>query len=109
MRRLVVVAVVVAALGGAGVAGAVVVGPSLTTIRQGQWARLGTTETYCQAITENAANNFRPAFDCGDWEGSSHRSGTYSAILDQLGVEVDQWTGYGKNERSHRVVTYLNP
>ena len=109
MRRLIVVAVVVAALGGAGVAGAVVVGAIATTIRQGQWARLGTTETYCQAIAENAANSNRPAFECGDWEGNYHRSGTYSAIIDRLGVEVDRWTGYGRNEKSHRVVTYLNP
>jgi hypothetical protein len=71
-----VVVVAVTALGGAATAGAIVVGAGATTIGQGQWARLGTTEIYCQAITENAANHNRPAFDCGAWQGNNRRAGT---------------------------------
>jgi hypothetical protein len=109
MRRLFAFAVVVAALGGAGVAGAVVEGGVTTWIGQGQWARLGTTKVYCQAFTENQANNYRPAFNCGVWEGNYHRNSTYSAIIDQAGVEVDGRTGFYGHQHIHPVVTYLNP
>jgi hypothetical protein len=106
MRRLVAVAVVVAALGGAGVAGAIVDG-IVTSIGQGQWARLGTTSIYCHAFTENQANNNIPGFDCGDWASNAHVARSYSAIIDATGAEVDRWDLTGRHV--HRVVTYLNP
>jgi hypothetical protein len=108
VRKLAVVAVVVAALGGTGVAGAIVEGNVTTSIGQGQWARLGATSVYCQAFKENRANNYRAAFDCGVWEGNYHRNGSYSAIIDQAGVEVDSQSSISK-QPVHPVVTYLNP
>lgn len=105
MKRLIVGAVVVAALGGAGVAGAIAEGT--TSLKPGQWARLGASSTYCEAVTENQANSNRPAFDCGVWAGNSHVARTYSAIIDRLGVEVDRWDQAGRHARS--VATYLNP
>ena len=108
MRKLVVVAVVVGALGASVAAGAIVEG-SVTSIGQGQWARLAKTSVYCQAFTENQANNYRPAFNCGVWEGNFHRNGTYSAIIDQAGVEVDGRSGFYSQQHIHPVVTYLNP
>jgi hypothetical protein len=109
MRRIVLALVVVAALAGAAAAGAITVGAIATTVRPGQWARLGTSEIYCQAITENAANSYRPAFECADWVGNHRRDNTYSAIIDRLGVEVDRLSGYGKKQKIRHVVTYLNP
>ena len=103
MKRLVVVAVVVAALGGTGVAGAIV--EVNATVKPGQWARLGTTSVYCEAYIE--ADAHRRGFDCGDWAGNVHVGGSYSAVIDEQGVEVDRWDATGRHV--HRVVTYLNP
>jgi hypothetical protein len=104
MRRLLVVAVVVAALGGTGVAGAIVEG-NVTTVKPGQWARLGATSVYCEAYIESGSH--QPGFDCGDWAGNFHVGGTYSGIIDEQGVEVDRWDASGRHV--HHVVTYLNP
>ena len=106
MRRFLIVAAVVAALGGSTVAGAIVEG-NVTTISSGEFAQLGSSSIYCQAFTENQANAGRPGFDCGDWAGNHHIGSSYSAIVDQLGVEVDRWDASGLH--SHPVLTYLNP
>jgi hypothetical protein len=47
------------------------------------------------------------AFDCGNWAGNAHVARTYSAIFDQLGVEIDRWDQTGLH--AHPVATYLNP
>jgi hypothetical protein len=103
VKRLIVVAVVVAALAGAGVAGAIVEG-NVTVVKPGQWARLGATSVYCQAYIESGTH--QPGFDCGDWAGNNHFGGSYSAIIDEQGVEVDRWDASGRHV--HTVVTYLN-
>ena len=103
MKKLVVVTVVVVILCGAGVAGAVVVG-TVSNVGPGQFARLGGTSVYCGAYVE--AGNRLPAFDCGDFAGSAHVAGSYSAILDRTGVEVDHWDASGRHR--HAAVTYLN-
>ena len=102
MKKLVGVAFVVVVLCGAGVAGAVVEGTA--TVGPGQFARLGGTSVYCGAYVE--AGNKLPAFDCGDFSGSAHVAGSYSAILDRTGVEVDHWDATGRHR--HATVTYLN-
>jgi hypothetical protein len=104
MRRLLVVAVVVVALGGTGGAGAIVEG-NVTSIKAGQWARLGTTSVYCEAYIE--AGTHQPGFGCGDWAGNFHVGGSYSTVIDEQGVEVDRWDASGHHV--HHVVTYLNP
>jgi hypothetical protein len=104
MRRPLVVAVVVAALCCAGVAGAIVEG-NVTTIKPDQSARLGTTSVYCDAYLDTSTH--APAFDCGDWAGNNHVGGSYSAIIDEGGVTVDRWDASGRNV--HAVATYLNP
>jgi hypothetical protein len=75
-----------------------------TLVKPGQWARLGTTSVYCQAYIERGTH--QPGFDCGDWVGNNHLGGSYSAIIDEQGVEVDRWDASGRHV--HRVVTYLN-
>jgi hypothetical protein len=102
VKKLVVVAFVVVVLCGAGVAGAVVEGT--VTVSPGQFARLGGTGIYCGAYVE--AGNKLPAFDCGDFAGNAHVAGSYSAILDRTGVEVDHWDASGRHR--HATVTYLN-
>jgi hypothetical protein len=104
MRRLLVVVVVVAVLGGTGVAGAIVEG-NVTTIKPGQSARLGTTSVYCDAYLDTGTH--KPAFDCGVWAGSHHVGGSYSALFDEGGVTVDRWDASGRHV--HTVATYLNP
>jgi hypothetical protein len=104
LRRLFVVAVIVAALSGAGVAGAIVEDNTIA-IKPGQFARLGTTSIYCGAYVETGTN--LPAFDCGDFAGNAHVGGTYSAILDRTGVEVDHWDTSGRNR--HAIAIYHNP
>jgi hypothetical protein len=104
VKRLIVVAVVIAALGSAGVAGAIVEG-NVTTVQPGQWARLGSTSVYCESYIESGTH--KPGFDCGDWAGNYHVGGSYSAVIDEQGVEVDRWDASGRHV--HRVVTYLNP
>jgi hypothetical protein len=104
MRRLLVVAVVVAVLGGTGVAGAIVEG-NVITVKPGQWARLGTYRVYCQAYIESGTH--QPGFDCGEWVGNYHSGGSSSAVIDEQGVEVDRWDASGRHV--HHVVTYLNP
>jgi hypothetical protein len=103
VKRLIVIAVVVAALAGAGVAGAIVEG-SVTVVKPGQFARLGGTGIYCGSYIE--AGNKLPAFDCGDFAGSAHVAGSYSSILDRTGVEVDHWDASGRHR--HATGTYLN-
>jgi opacity protein-like surface antigen len=103
VKKLVVVAVVVVILCGAGVAGAVVVG-TVSNVGPGQFARLGGTGVFCGAYVE--AGNKLPAFDCGAFTGSAHVAGSYSAILDRAGVEVDHWDASGRHR--HATVTYLN-
>ena len=105
MKRLFVLAVVVVALGATGVAGAIVEGGVATVVKPGQWARLGSTSVYCQAYIESGTH--QPGFDCGDWAGSSHVGNSYSAVIDEQGVEIDRWDTTGHHV--HRVVTYLNP
>jgi len=99
-----VVAAVVAVLGGAGVAGAVVEG-NVTFIKPGQYARLGTTDVYCQSFVDSGTH--KPAFDCGAFGPNYHVGGSYSAIFDQGGVTVDQWDATGRH--AHAVLTRLNP
>jgi len=91
---------------GAAAAGAIVEG-SVTTIAPGEYARLGISSIYCEAFTENRANANRPGFDCGDWAGNAHVANSYSVIVDQAGIEVDQWDALGLHV--HAVVTYLSP
>jgi hypothetical protein len=82
-----------------------IVGGNVTVVKSGQWAQLGTTSVYCQAYIEKGTH--QPGFDCGDWAGNHHVGGSYSAIIDEQGVEVDRWDTSGHHV--HRVVTYLNP
>lgn len=92
-----------AALGGAAVGGAVVVGNTVG-IGRGQWAHLEGTKIYCQAYYERAlAVN---GFDCGYWAGPHRVGKSYSMIVDDLGVEVDRWDASGRHYR--KVKTYVN-
>jgi hypothetical protein len=102
VKKLLVVAIIVATLSGAGVAGAVLE-VTVTNVGPGQFARLGGTRVYCGAYIE--AGNKLPAFDCGDFRGNAHAAGSYSGILDRTGVEVDHWDASGHR---HATVTYLN-
>ena len=105
MKRLLLIGVAVAALGGAGVGGAVV-GASILTIEDGEFARLGPTNVYCQAFYEEKYDE--EAFDCGVWNGSHHVKNSYSAIIDELGVEIDRWD-YSTARKYREIVTYVNP
>jgi hypothetical protein len=102
MKRLVIGFAFAICLAGAAVAGAGVVS-KLFPIEQGEWAQLGNTNVYCQAIVVKQTG--KPAFDCGSWNGNRRVAGTYSAIIDQFGVEIDHW---GSGTRTY-VHTYLNP
>jgi hypothetical protein len=104
VKKLIIVTAVVLALVGAGVAGAVVQGASVSNVGPGQFARLAGTNVYCGAYIEGG--NKLPAFDCGNWTGNFHTDSSYSAILDRTGVEVDYWDTSGSHR--HAVVTYLN-
>ena len=103
MKKLLVVAVIVVTLSGAGVAGAVLE-VAVTNVGPGQFARLGSTNIYCGGYVESGTK--LPAFDCGDFAGNSHVGGSYSAILDRTGVEVDHWDSSGRHR--HATATYLN-
>jgi len=102
VKKLIVIAIVAVTLCGAGVAGAVL-DVAVTSVGPGQFARLGGSSVYCGAYIE--AGNKLPAFDCGDFSGNAHVAGSYSAILDRTGVEVDHWDASGHR---HATVTYLN-
>jgi hypothetical protein len=39
------------------------------------------------------------AFDCGSWKGDVHMPNTYSAVIDDLGVDVDKWDATGRRDR----------
>ena len=82
-----------------------IAGANITVLRPGQWARLGTTNVFCEAYVEKGTR--RRGFDCGDWAGTYHVGGSASAVIDEQGVEIDHWDSSG--HRFHRVVTYLNP
>jgi hypothetical protein len=104
MRRLLVVVVVVAALGGTGVAGAIVEG-NVTSVKPGQYARLGTTNVYCLAYIDSGTH--KPAFDCGAFGPNYHVGGSYSALIDEGGVTVEHWDASGRHFQV--AGTYLNP
>jgi hypothetical protein len=103
MRRWLVTTVVVVSLAGAGTAGALVQ-DTVSKIHQGQWARLGSTPVYCQAITE--VSTHAPAFDCNDWGPNHAVGGTYRGRVDQGGVTIDRWDAAGRNARE--IATYRN-
>jgi hypothetical protein len=96
--------VVVALL--AGVTTAVAVASSgTTTVASGQWARASGTDLYCEAYVDSRTS--KPAFDCAAWSGNVRRGDSYSAEVDEFGVEVDRWDKTGTHRQ--RIVTYLNP
>jgi hypothetical protein len=78
---------------------------NVTALRPGQWARLGTTNIYCEAYVESGTR--QRGFDCGDWTGNYHVGRSASAVVDEQGVEIDDWDVSG--HRFHRVITYLDP
>ena len=82
-----------------------VAGGNITVLGPGQWARLGTANIYCEAYAEKGTR--QRGLDCGDWSGTYHVGGSASAVIDEQGVEIDDWNASG--HRFHRVVTYLNP
>ena len=92
------------ALGGAGVAGAVVVGNTVG-IGRGQWAHLQGTKIYCEAYYERDLGV--NGFDCGFWAGAHRVGNSYSMVVDDLGVEIDRWDASGQHYR--KVKTYVNP
>jgi hypothetical protein len=102
MKRLVIGVTLAIGLAGATVAGARVES-KVWPINTGEWARLGNTKVYCEAIVVKQTS--KPAFDCSPWNGNRRVVGAYSGIIDQYGVEVDHW---GANSRTN-VHTYLNP
>lgn len=104
VKRAAVVGVVVAALGGSGVAGAVAVG-NTTVVNRGSWAHLLGSKVYCHAIVEKHFD--RLGFDCATWDGDARLANSYSAVVDTDGVEVDRWDAAGTSFR--RVRTYTNP
>jgi hypothetical protein len=104
VKRVLVVTACLAALGGAAAGGAIAVGAA-TDVRDGQWARLGSTRIYCQAFYEKQYKAH--AFDCAVWNGSVRARSSYSAVIDELGVEVDRWDSSGRKYR--KVTTYVNP
>lgn len=97
-------ATAVLALGGAGIAGAVIVGNTIG-IGRGQWAHLQGTKIYCEAYYERslAVNGF----DCGFWAGPHRVGNSVSMVIDDLGVEIDRWDAAGRHYR--KVRTYANP
>ncbi len=103
-KRILVVVCVVAALGGAGVAGAVVVGNTIG-IGRGQWAHLEGTKIYCEAYYERDIGV--NGFDCGYWAGSNRVGKSYSMVVDDLGVEIDRWDASGRHYK--KVRTFVNP
>jgi len=103
MRRFSVAMVVVVSLAGAGTAGALVQ-YSVAQIHQGEWARLGSTAIYCQAITEVGTRAY--AFDCNDWGPKYAIGGSYRGLIDQSGVAIDHWDATGHH--NYRIATYRN-
>jgi hypothetical protein len=104
MKKVCFTVLVIALLGGAGTAGALIE-QRYSEIHQGQWARLGSTPIYCQAVAE--AGTRTRVFDCDDWGPSHAVGGTYRAFVDQAGVAVDRWGGAGHT--AYRIATYRNP
>jgi hypothetical protein len=88
----------------AGAAGAVV-RYTIITIKDGNYAHLSGTKTYCQNGVSTA--HLRTFF-CGKWSfaGSAHRqSGTFGALLNQTGIRVYRITS---NDRSTDYRQYLH-
>jgi hypothetical protein len=104
VKRLLVVTALVAALGAAAATGAVVV-DRVVDVEDGEWARAGTSRIYCEAFYEKQWR--RDAFDCGLWKGNVHVANSYSAVIDDLGVEIDKWDSSGRRYR--KIAEFGNP
>ncbi len=78
---------------------------TIITIKDGNYAHLSGTNTYCQ---NGVSTSHLRTFFCGKWSfaGAGHRqSGTYGGLVNQAGVRVYRIT---PNDKSRDLNEYIN-